>query len=254
MPGYALLHLGYAGYYHRDHLGSAQIITDQTQQVVWAADYSPFGMLESGEGDGEGAVENNWRFPGQYADGESGCYYNYFRDYDPTLGRYLESDPIGLGGGFNTFGYVYQSPFNYSDSYGLASISIAMECTVIAGDDGFRSKVGVVYDQERGFDGMISTSDEVLGLEGALGLSFDLYTGGVEGTSMEGSVPKNIGPYRIDVDFAVSDGPVKSSSIGFDISVGGGASASRMTTTNVSTSVFDFMGRINNGVFNIYSF
>ena len=108
-------------YYHRDHLGSAQMITDQTQQVVWAADYSPFGMLESGEGEDEGvgAVENNWRFPGQYADGESGYYYNYFRDYDPTLGRYLQSDPIGLGGGFNTFGYVGGNPNIFVDPRGL---------------------------------------------------------------------------------------------------------------------------------------
>lgn len=107
-------------YYHSDHLGSAQMITDQTQQVVWAADYSPFGMLELGEG--EGAVENNWRFPGQYADGESGYYYNYFRDYDPTLGRYLQSDPIGLGGGFNTFGYVGGNPVGSIDLQGLKAL------------------------------------------------------------------------------------------------------------------------------------
>ena len=52
----------------------------------------------------------------------------------------------------------------------------------------------------------------------------------------------------------MADGPVKSSSLGFDISVGGGASASRMNTTNTSTSIFDFAGKINNGIYSIYKF
>lgn len=45
--------------------------------------------------------------------------YNYFRDYDPGIGRYVQSDPIGLLGGLNTFGYVYGSPLNRVDVYGL---------------------------------------------------------------------------------------------------------------------------------------
>ena len=48
-------------------------------------------------------------------------YYNYFRDYDPAIGRYVQSDPIGLRGGLNTFAYVYDSPLRYSDSSGLAA-------------------------------------------------------------------------------------------------------------------------------------
>jgi len=59
------------------------------------------------------------RFPGQIADPETGLFYNYFRDYDPQTGRYIESDPIGLSGGVNTYGYAKGNPISGSDQYGL---------------------------------------------------------------------------------------------------------------------------------------
>ena len=102
-------------YYHRDHLGTPQMMTDQAQTVVWSADYNAFGavsmMVET--------VENPLRFAGQYYDVESGLHYNYFRYYDPSLGRYITSDPIGLDGGLNTYGYVGGNPLGYIDPYGL---------------------------------------------------------------------------------------------------------------------------------------
>ncbi|MFZ6675445.1 RHS repeat-associated core domain-containing protein [Undibacterium sp. Xuan67W] len=63
----------------------------------------------------------NLRFPGQYFDKETGLHYNYFRDYEPSTGRYVESDPIGLDGGINTFGYVFGNPVALTDSMGLQS-------------------------------------------------------------------------------------------------------------------------------------
>ncbi|WP_189766666.1 RHS repeat-associated core domain-containing protein, partial [Vulcaniibacterium thermophilum] len=60
------------------------------------------------------------RFPGQRYDSASGLNYNYFRDYDPTTGRYVQSDPIGLAGGINTYEYVYSRPLMFADYYGLA--------------------------------------------------------------------------------------------------------------------------------------
>lgn len=103
-------------YVHTDHLGTAKILTDQNQTIAWTADAAPFGSTTT-----SGTVTFNLRFPGQYFDSETGLYYNYFRYYDPQTGRYITSDPIGLTGGLNTYGYSVQNPTNYSDRFGLDS-------------------------------------------------------------------------------------------------------------------------------------
>lgn len=107
-------------YIHNDHLGTPQVVTDQAQSVVWQANYSPFGEVDIVTEE----VTLDARFPGQYADEVSGLYYNYFRDYDPTTGRYIQSDPIGLNGGINTYGYVLQNPVRYTDPKGLYTQTI----------------------------------------------------------------------------------------------------------------------------------
>ena len=64
-------------------------------------------------------AELNLRFPGQYYDEETGFHQNHFREYDPKTGRYLQSDPIGLEGGINTYIYALNNPIRYKDPLGL---------------------------------------------------------------------------------------------------------------------------------------
>ena len=104
-------------YYHNDHLGTPQQLVDGLGQVVWSAKYEAFGKAEV---TAHAEVVNNLRFPGQYYDEETGTHYNYHRDYEPGIGRYIESDPIGLGGGGNTYGYVGNTPQVGVDPRGLA--------------------------------------------------------------------------------------------------------------------------------------
>jgi RHS repeat-associated protein len=84
--------------------------------VVWSAYYSSFGKAEV---DPESTVVNNLRFPGQYFDAETGLHYNWWRCYEPKVGRYLRIDPIGFESGLNLFVYVQNSPLNWVDPSGL---------------------------------------------------------------------------------------------------------------------------------------
>jgi RHS repeat-associated protein len=70
------------------------------------------------------------RFPGQQYDAATGLHYNYFRDYEPGTGGYVESDPIGLKGGLNPYGYALQNPLRYTDPEGLATEAALGWCVI----------------------------------------------------------------------------------------------------------------------------
>jgi RHS repeat-associated protein len=103
-------------FYLNDHLGTPQLMVDEDNIVVWEAKYRPFGEAQVHP---YSTVTNNFRFPGQYYDAETGLHYNYHRYYDPRTGRYLRPDPIGLEGGINPFVYAWNSPNNSVDPDGL---------------------------------------------------------------------------------------------------------------------------------------
>ena|GEM_PF-5163089 len=107
---------------HTDHLGTPRYLSNSNASIIWRWQSDAFGSTladEDPDGDGQRFVFN-LRFPGQYFDGESGLYYNYFRYYDPSIGRYITSDPIGLNAGVNTYAYVESNPINFFDSFGLS--------------------------------------------------------------------------------------------------------------------------------------
>jgi RHS repeat-associated protein len=108
-------------YIWSDNLGTPRQITDTSNVSRWEwAGSDPFGNNAPNENPASaGVFAYNLRFPGQYFDVETGKHYNYFRDYDPTIGHYFESDPIGLVAGANTYAYVNSDPLVLTDSLGL---------------------------------------------------------------------------------------------------------------------------------------
>ncbi|TBW50741.1 hypothetical protein EZI54_17735 [Marinobacter halodurans] len=121
-----LLEDGELYYVSSNQIDAPVAITDQSGELLWQWDLRPFGdSLPDEDVDGDGRdLKFNLRFPGQYWDNERGLYYNYYRDYDPSIGRLVQSDPIGLRGGINTYVYVGGNPINYIDSYGKSATAV----------------------------------------------------------------------------------------------------------------------------------
>jgi RHS repeat-associated protein len=120
-----------------DHLNTPRRLVQSDDQVAWQWAYSAFGdekptvaktrfanadLSQSFGSTTVAAVTFNLRYPGQYFDQESGLHYNYHRSYSATTGRYTQSDPIGLDGGWNRYSYVGQNPISNVDPSGLAAV------------------------------------------------------------------------------------------------------------------------------------
>jgi len=105
-----------------DQLGAPRIITRQSDEAIaWRWDSAEaFGATAPDQNPGGlGVFSFNQRLPGQVFDAESGLFQNWKREYNPRIGRYMQSDPLGLVGGINTFAYVGGNPLSNIDPRGL---------------------------------------------------------------------------------------------------------------------------------------
>jgi len=106
---------------HADHIATARVITQQDQTIVWRWDTAEAfgGTVPDQNPNAAGTFVYNQRFPGQVFDQETGLFQNWNREYNARQGRYIQSDPIGLAGGINTFAYVESDPVSFIDDDGL---------------------------------------------------------------------------------------------------------------------------------------
>jgi RHS repeat-associated protein len=110
-----------AYYVHADYRDTPRQIDNASGQAVWSWVPQPFGDNQPNQNpSGLGTFAYNLRYPGQYYDQDSGFSYNYHRTYNSATGSYLQSDPIGLAGGINTYAYVDGNPISFVDPSGLA--------------------------------------------------------------------------------------------------------------------------------------
>jgi len=131
-------------YVHADHLNTPRQIDNQAGEPVWLWDAITFGASAPDQDPMStgAAFVYNLRHPGQYYDAETGLFQNWHRDYSALLGRYIQSDPIGLLGGLNTYLYAEANPLMYTDPLGLKTFMCTAPLHALGGD-GARSGLDV---------------------------------------------------------------------------------------------------------------
>jgi RHS repeat-associated protein len=147
-------------YVQPDHLGTPRAIIDPARNVAvwtWDAKSEVFGSSPPNQDPDQDGVAFvfNMRFPGQRLDAASGLVYNYYRDYDPGAGRYIQSDPIGLAGGLSTYGYANGSPVDTADPFGLVgyvcakgkNIGIAVPINFVGTNSETANRIGAAIEK-----------------------------------------------------------------------------------------------------------
>jgi RHS repeat-associated protein len=102
---------------HTGQLDEPLVMTEASKAKVWDAYVEPYGVAQMFAAPSVGLLV---RLPGQWHELETGeLFQNWNRNYDPTLGRYIEADPLGIEAGQNLYGYVGGNPLNRRDVRGL---------------------------------------------------------------------------------------------------------------------------------------
>lgn len=163
-----------------DHPGAPHEITNAAQKRVWLWDHDPFG---NGKPTAAAGFTYDLRFPGQLYDSDTGNFYNYFRDYDPRIGRYIESDPIGLAGGINTYAYAGGNPVSSTDPDGRF-VPLALACAAnpvcrgaVLGGLAFAGDVAYQLYKNRGNFGCVNWGEAAAWGLGGAGVSIAIGAG-----------------------------------------------------------------------------
>lgn len=140
-----------------DHLNSPRRIYDQSQQLVWTWEQGePFGNdVPNSNPSGAGAFDFPLRFPGQYFDRETNLAYNAMRDYDPSIGRYVQPDPLGvltiseltgMTGLNHLYSYAQSDPLRFSDPEGLDPRIYRTWALALAAANAAKKAIEKIYD------------------------------------------------------------------------------------------------------------
>jgi RHS repeat-associated protein len=233
-------------YVHTDHLNAPRVVTqssDNSVRWLWggnAANQNPLGL---------GTFIYNLRYPGQYFQAETGLSYNYFRDYDGVTGRYIESDPIGLSGGVNSYVYASANPISNIDPLGLWTLNIGVNIGFQVGSASFNVSGGVVVDGA----GNVGTYGT---LYGGAGLGLDASIGVAVGGSNAPTINDLAGPFAqvsgnvgagLDVGGSVYVGatPDHQAIVGGELSFGAGIGGG--LSGGGSDTIISTIGNVRNG-------
>src|SRR5574337_234801 len=218
---------------HTDQVDRPDTVTDPSRNVIWHAKNYPFSSTVT-----LANITLNLGFPGQYYDAETWLWNNGYRDYSSGFGRYIESDPIGLVGGVNTYAYVGGNPLTGVDPLGLQCTTAQRILRAIGNFVYAHSDVTLTLDASDGigFDGSLTLARVGTGVQvsGRTGIGIGIgvgaavtanaHVGDPSGFGVEGSVAGGDAFRGGAVSAAIADGG-PGASAGIGIGLGAGATA-----------------------------